>query len=229
MKTKLFFIIFAISLSLFSAELSISTPPVNVPSYVYINGRLSASGFSPFYISRLPGGEQNIEIYYYVGPFNTPVLQYRCRIFIKNNEFIGLKFLRNGGYIIEQRYTLLPEHPHGNPPGHHYGNNIPNPQPSPVYAYSGMYPEVFNSLCSILQNQAFDSNKLAISKDAIRKNGINAYQLKSLLSYFTFDSNRLELAKFAYPFMIDPQNAFMITEAFTFSSSAREFMEFISY
>lgn len=229
MKPKLFFIIFAISLSLFSAELSISIPPASVQSYVYINGRLSASGFSPFYISLLPGGEQNIDIYYHVGPFNTPVLLYRCKIFIKNNEFIGLKFLRNGGYIIEERYNLRPEHPHGNPPGHHYGNNISNSHFSPAYAYPGMYPEVFNSLCSILQNQAFDSNKLAIAKDAIGKNGINAYQLKTLLTYLTFDSNRLDLAKFAYPFIVDPQNAFMITDAFTFSSSAREFMEFISY
>jgi len=68
-----------------------------------------------------------------------------------------------------------------------------------------MYPETFNSLCSVLQNQSFDSNKLIIAKDAILKNGINASQLRILLSYFSFDSNRLELAKYAYPYVVDPQ------------------------
>ncbi|HCM29536.1 MAG TPA: DUF4476 domain-containing protein [Bacteroidales bacterium] len=229
MKTKLFFLIFIINLSLFSAELSISIAPIPTPSYVYVNGRLLASGFSPFIISKIPGGLQNIEIYNNVGPFNTPILQYKCQIYINFNEFVGLKFLRNGHYIIEDRYNLHPEHPHGNNPGHHYGHDNYNPYHGQYFTYTGMYPETFNSLCSVLQNQSFDSNKLIIAKDAILKNGINASQLRILLSYFSFDSNRLELAKYAYPYVVDPQNAFMITDAFTFSSSAREFMEFINH
>jgi len=133
MKTKLFFLIFIINLSLFSAELSISIAPIPTPSYVYVNGRLLASGFSPFIISKLPGGLQNIEIYNNVGPFNTPILQYKCQIYINFNEFVGLKFLRNGQYIVEERYNLHPKHPHGNNPGHHYGHDNYKPKQSKDY------------------------------------------------------------------------------------------------
>jgi len=50
-----------------------------------------------------------------------------------------------------------------------------------------------------------------------------------LLSMFNHESNRLDLAKSAYNNTVDPENFFIVNEAFHFSSSIRELNRFIAH
>jgi hypothetical protein len=52
-------------------------------------------------------------------------------------------------------------------------------------------------------------------------------QLKIALGRLSFDSNRLDLAKYAYPFTIDRQNYFLLQDAFSFQSNFRALMSSI--
>jgi hypothetical protein len=45
----------------------------------------------------------------------------------------------------------------------------------------------------------------------------------------TFESNRLDLAKFAYRYAADPNNYFMVNKGFTFNSSIDELSEYIGF
>ena len=69
---------------------------------------------------------------------------------------------------------------------------------------------------------------MTLSKQAIRQHGvINSRQVAELMNLMSFESSKLELAKYAYEYTIDPQNYFQLFIAFSFDSSVRELSEYI--
>lgn len=86
----------------------------------------------------------------------------------------------------------------------------------------GMAPHTFSALMNSVAAQGFDSNRLAIAMQGVRHNGATTAQVAELMGLLSFESRRLELAKFAYAFVADPQNYFMVNDRFSFSSSVRE-------
>jgi hypothetical protein len=83
-------------------------------------------------------------------------------------------------------------------------------------------------LKTTIDNQSFDSNKLAIAKQAAAANRMTAAQIAGLVKMMTFESNKLALAKAAYPNCIDRNNYYLVNDAFTFSSSVTELTNFTS-
>lgn len=108
------------------------------------------------------------------------------------------------------------------------GSGYYNMPPAPVSnTYYGMSFETFVALKSTIVNTSFDSNRLNIACSAIKMNGIYSSQLCELMQLLSFESNRLDLAKFAYPFVVDKGNFFIVANAFNFSSSADELFDYI--
>ncbi len=97
------------------------------------------------------------------------------------------------------------------------------------YAHTGMHPQTFSMLTASMRNESFDDNRVKMASHAIAMNGVSCFQLKELMMLLTFDSNRLRLAKMAYPMVVDKGNIFIINDAFTFSSSADEFYRSIGW
>jgi hypothetical protein len=85
-----------------------------------------------------------------------------------------------------------------------------------------MAPNTFASLMNTVAAQGFDSNRLASAMQGIRMNGATSVQVADLMGLLSFESRRLELAKFAYAYVADPQNYFVVNDRFSFSSSVRE-------
>jgi hypothetical protein len=102
----------------------------------------------------------------------------------------------------------------------------PTPPPAPVF---GMAPQAFNQLIISLSNTPFDNTRLNIAKQAIMSNGATSQQILEIMSMLTFESNRLDLAKFAYRYAADPNNYFMVNKGFTFNSSIDELSEYIGF
>ena len=73
----------------------------------------------------------------------------------------------------------------------------------------------------------FESTRVELAKTAIQQNNFTTDQIKLLLSFFTFESSKLEVAKLAYAKTIDRQNYFRIFDAFAFDSSIRELNDFM--
>jgi hypothetical protein len=57
---------------------------------------------------------------------------------------------------------------------------------------------------------------------------MTAAQIAGLVKMMTFESNKLALAKAAYPNCIDRNNYYLVNDAFTFSSSVTELTNFTS-
>lgn len=105
------------------------------------------------------------------------------------------------------------------PPQPHPGGGFPSGG-----FFNGMDPLAFDQFLFQLDQIAFDSRKLELAQFAISQSGISVAQLKMVLRKFTFDSNRLTLAKTVYHYTTDRHNYWMLSDAFTFQSNFRELM-----
>ena len=118
---------------------------------------------------------------------------------------------------------ICPPHPNTPPMnGHHPGNGHGNGWNN--HYGMGMQPQVFQGFLHQLRKASFDSNRVNLAKNAIRSSGISVQQLQQVLRTFDFDSNRLEVAQYAYAYTADQQNYFLLHNSFDFESNANHLM-----
>ena len=94
--------------------------------------------------------------------------------------------------------------------------------------YIGMHPDVFASALRSIELQSFDSDQIRVAKHVIRTNGVSSQQLVQIMKLVSFESSRLEIAKFGFQFVGDPENYFILNDLFWFSSSVRELDRYIN-
>lgn len=156
--------------------------------------------------------------------------------FGQNNYTQNPNFPQNPQNPQNPNYPNYPNNP--NYPGHpnipqnpNYPNNNNVPPVNPNYPNNnigyGMSVQTYQGLITQIQNASFDNNKVTIAKMAIKSNSISVNQLKGVLSELSFDSNRLDVAKFAYPYCVDKNNYFLLNDSFEFSSNASDLMKSI--
>lgn len=124
-------------------------------------------------------------------------------------------------------------HGHGatvrpNPNGNGGFVSILSTEPRPVApVIIGMHPHVFESALRSIEMQSFDSDQIRVAKQVISQNGASAQQIAEIMKLVSFESSRLEIAKYGYKFVADPENYFLLNDLFWFSSSVRELDHFI--
>ncbi|MCF8278183.1 MAG: DUF4476 domain-containing protein [Flavobacteriales bacterium] len=92
----------------------------------------------------------------------------------------------------------------------------------------GMHPDVFASALRSIELQSFDSDQIRVAKQVIRTNGASSHQIAEIMRLLSFESSRLEIAKFGFQFVGDPANYYVVNDVFWFSSSVRELDRFIN-
>jgi hypothetical protein len=85
----------------------------------------------------------------------------------------------------------------------------------------------FNLLRNSIESKSFDSTKLEIAKQAVNNYHFSAAQVAQLMRLFTFESDKLEFAKYAYHKTIDKNRYFILNDEFTFSSSISELNSYL--
>jgi Domain of unknown function (DUF4476) len=78
-----------------------------------------------------------------------------------------------------------------------------------------------------LRNESMDNSRATIARQTISSNRFTSAQVKEMVTLFSFESNRLEIAKFAYQYTVDRNSYFIINDAFSFSSSKEELANYI--
>ena len=103
--------------------------------------------------------------------------------------------------------------------------NNPNvPQPPPCKVSEAEFDQIFQTLDKEISGQT----RLNMAKQIISaKKCFLVSQLKPLMGLMSFESGKLELAKYAYAYCSDPGNYYQLTEALSFSSSKEELLNFI--
>jgi hypothetical protein len=92
---------------------------------------------------------------------------------------------------------------------------------------SAMDARSFEMLKGALGRENFEKSRLEIAKNTIDRNNFSTMQVRELALLFAFESNKLELAKYAYHKTIDRNNFYLVYDVFSFSSSKEELANYI--
>jgi hypothetical protein len=124
-----------------------------------------------------------------------------------------------------------------NPPGHGGGGGGYNPPPvnPPGHGGGGGYgpgspcrnPGEFSIALSSLNRETFESGKLQFAKDMTVSGPICVEQIIQVCNTFTFETTKLEYAKFAYAYCSDKNLYYLVNNVFEYQSSKDELSRFI--
>jgi len=78
-----------------------------------------------------------------------------------------------------------------------------------------------------LRKEWFENTRLETAKQVIDRNYFTSQQVKEMVLLFTFENNRLDIAKYAYGKTVDKGNYFMLNDAFTFNNNKEALKEYI--
>lgn len=115
--------------------------------------------------------------------------------------------------------------------GHQHGYD---PKLYVMPGYNGPYgcpwpmaePDFMQAKQSIA-SKTFEDSKLTIAKQIVGSNCLLSSQVREVMLLFTYESTRLEFAKFAFPYTLDQGNYFKVNDAFTYESSIDELNDFL--
>jgi len=85
----------------------------------------------------------------------------------------------------------------------------------------------FNNALNSIRSDSFESGKLTKAKQIVSRNRMCTAQIVQIVRLFSFESNKLEFAKYAYQYCTDKNNYYQVTDAFAFQSSKDELLKFI--
>jgi hypothetical protein len=85
----------------------------------------------------------------------------------------------------------------------------------------------FNRLLQSINTEWLESNKLKSVTQVLSTNMVTTLQVKQLMRLFSFENNKVEVAKKAYLNTVDKNNFFAVNEEFSFNSSRDELARFI--
>jgi hypothetical protein len=90
-----------------------------------------------------------------------------------------------------------------------------------------MNPEQFSRVLRMISSQNFESTRLQVANQVAASNALSSQQVTAIMHVFAFESTRLEFARNTYHRVTDPQNYYLVNNAFRFSSSIDELYNFI--
>lgn len=117
-------------------------------------------------------------------------------------------------------------------PNQNNGNwNNQNPTGNNGY-YNGyatpMSDAELQTLLVTMKSVSFEEKMIDVAKSATKNRTVNTLQIRQLLQLFSFEKNKLDLAKYCYDITSDKNNYYTLVNAFTFSSNQKELTDFIN-
>lgn len=234
MKKILFFILLipAFANAQFTSDFLVYNP-FNEPFTVYINNSaINRIPTNKLIVNELQPGNYFISIVF----ANATIQPITQNIYIPANALSSLKLIKNGNFYTTEisnpiAYNAINYNP--NDPNIHPVPPTPQPPaPEPQTTQGGYcdYPMADNDFASALasiKSKSFDKDKLIVAKQITNSNCLTSNQVKQIMELFSFESEKLEFAKFAYTHTFDPENYYKVNDAFSFSSSISELNNYI--
>jgi hypothetical protein len=107
-------------------------------------------------------------------------------------------------------------------------------RPNPLPGYNGPvgcpYPmdaAAFGEAKKSIASKSFSDTKMQLAKQIMRSNCLITAQVLELMELLSFESEKLELAKYAYDYTYDRGNYYKINDAFGFESSVRDLEKYL--
>jgi len=94
----------------------------------------------------------------------------------------------------------------------------PRPEPPPPPEPQAMDPGDFAALMKALKAESFPKGKLAVLREAARRNRFRVAQLRHVMQEFSFADGKLQAAAAIHPVLVDPQNFYKVYQDLQFES-----------
>lgn len=91
-----------------------------------------------------------------------------------------------------------------------------------------MAPDAFAAAKRSIEAADFEQTKLSVAQQIASSHCMTSGQVREVLGLFDFEQTKLDFAKRTYPNVWDPQNYFMVNDAFDFDHSKQELAKFTS-
>jgi hypothetical protein len=150
----------------------------------------------------------------------------RLHDFIANEMSMHPRF--NKGPENHQKYDMPDNNDRSNVPETHERRDVADHHDK-SYEVCMVSDGDFQDIIASLKSQPFENSKLSSAKEVVRsKKCFNSFQIREILNLFSFEQNKLDLAKYCYAFCIDRENYYKINNCFAFPRSADDLNKFIS-
>jgi hypothetical protein len=85
-----------------------------------------------------------------------------------------------------------------------------------------------NEIIAVLNDEKFENNRKSTAQLIIkRKRCFRTEQIIRILMSFEFENTKLEMAKYAFPYVVDKSNYFTVLDIFEFSANKTDLQEFL--
>jgi hypothetical protein len=241
---KTFTLLFAalISLSMYAypsfSKISISSAS-NAQLRVMVDGKRYTGNDNSIMISNLQQGYHSVKVYQQARNRRQPIpysgnnksnyrLVYSANVYVKPQYFVDITINRFGKAFIDEQPIGAGYYSDDDSDNDWNDNNWnDNNRDNNDYNSRAMNAQSFSNFKQSLSNESFDNTRMNIAKQVINSNYFTTAQIKEVLQLFSFENNKLELAKFAYKNTIDKNNYFSVADGFTFSNNKDELMRYI--
>ena len=225
--TLLFSSIFSLSLLAYDgSRLSISSPGTSTEMKIEIDGRKFSMKNNSITVSYLAEGRHSIEIYRDKkrGGFGKREdVVYQSNIFLKRGFHLDITVNRFGKVMTDERRIDVDDEWYLDE-DEYYDNDNGGWNGGRGNVMTGREMETVKEQ---LRKEWFENNRITSTKVIIDKSNFTTQQVKELMLLFTFESNRLEVAKYAYRKTVDKHNYIQLNDALTFNSSKEDLARFI--
>ncbi len=197
----------------------------------YLNPQQGADG--EIMINNIRAGNHNIKVYQQNNGYDNrnndnrrnsskriqQQLVYDGNIYIKPLFHVDITINRFGkAFVDEQR---IDENIYGNGNWNN-GNNNGNWNNN-----AAMNARDFIMLKQTIARETYENTRLSIAKQVINGNYFSAQQVMEIMQLFSYENNKLDIAKYAYRFAADKNNYYQVANALGYTASKEELMRYI--
>lgn len=220
-----------LTLSFFVALCAFAAPPRGGKLTIYshdkstiritIDGRRYPLEYNMLVLNDVEPGNHTIKITEvqasgYNVPTNREKVLYNGSVYVRSNYHVDIVINRYGKTLIDEmdiNSSSYNEEVYDNDGDYNYGNAISDLD--------------FDALKRSLQQEKFTSNRMTKAKTAISSNYFKTEQVRQMAQLFSFEDDKMQLVKQAYPKTVDRTNYYQLTDIFSFSSSKDALTRFI--
>ncbi len=221
--------LFSLSLLAFDgSRLSISAPGTSTELKIEIDGRQFAMKNNSITVGYLSEGYHQVKIYKESRKngmgFGRRTVIFSNSIFLKRGFHTDITINRFGK-VMQDEQRIDPRDDYYNDEDDYYDSGNDGMDNNQYHNVMGV--REFSDVKDQLRKEWFENNRLTSVKFIIDRNNFTTAQVKELMLLFTFENNRLEVAKYAYCKTVDQRNYYQLNDALTFSSSKEELARFL--
>jgi len=219
----------------FFSRLSISSMSGS-PLKIMVDGNRYRTDNNSVTINNLQQGYHTVKIYrqqftnrqgYPGNNYNTDQLIYSSTVYVKPQYHVDITINRFGKAFIDEQPVRSGYYREEENDWNDDWNNSNHNWNNSDWNNRVMNDQSFNRFKESLKNESFDNTRISIAKQVINTNYLNTNQVKELLQLFSFENNKLDLAKYAYKNTVDKQDYYSVADCFSFSSNKEELMRYI--